>query len=54
MIRLIVDFALTHCLFVIAFALLLFGAGLAAFHMLPIEAYPDVANNYVDVITQWP
>ena len=54
MIRQIVDFALTHRLFVVAFALLLFGAGLIAFHMLPIEAYPDVANNYVEVITQWP
>jgi cobalt-zinc-cadmium resistance protein CzcA len=25
-----------------------------AFHDLPIEAYPDVADNYVDIITQWP
>ena len=25
-----------------------------AFHNLPVEAYPDVANNYVEVITQWP
>jgi heavy metal efflux system protein len=24
------------------------------FHRLPVEAYPDVANNYVDVIAQWP
>src|SRR5215831_15092397 len=54
MIRRLVDFALTHRLFVIAFAVLLFGAGLVAFHTLPIEAYPDVANNYVEVITQWP
>ena len=54
MIRQIVDFALTHRLFVVAFMLLLFIAGLVAFHALPIEAYPDVANNYVDVITQWP
>src|SRR5215471_5712627 len=53
MIRQIVDFALSHRLLVIALALLLFGAGLVAFHMLPIEAYPDVANNYVEVITQW-
>ena len=22
--------------------------------ILPVEAYPDVANNYVQVITQWP
>jgi len=54
MIRRVVDFALTHRLFVVAFALLLFAAGSVAFHVLPIEAYPDVANNYVEVITQWP
>jgi len=27
---------------------------MVAFHHLPIEAYPDVADNYVEVITQWP
>src|SRR5947209_5522911 len=53
MIRQVVDFALAHRLFVVAFMLLLFIAGLVAFHALPIEAYPDVANNYVDAITQW-
>src|SRR5262252_3507127 len=54
MIRRVVDFALTHRLLVLALALLLFAAGILAFHVLPIEAYPDVANNYVEVITQWP
>src|SRR5690242_1095141 len=54
MIRRLVDFALTHRLLVIALALQLFAAGILAFHALPIEAYPDVANNYVEVITQWP
>jgi len=39
---------------VLAFALMLFAGGIVAFHDLPIEAYPDVADNYVDVITQWP
>src|SRR5262249_21474664 len=29
-------------------------AGIVAFHNLPIDAYPDVADNYVEVITQWP
>src|SRR5215470_412765 len=53
MIRTVVDFALNQRLLVIALALLLFGAGIVAFHTLPIEAYPDVANNYVEVITQW-
>jgi cobalt-zinc-cadmium resistance protein CzcA len=54
MIRRVVDFALTHRLFVLALALLLFAGGIVAFHNLPIEAYPDVADNYVEVITQWP
>jgi cobalt-zinc-cadmium resistance protein CzcA len=54
MIRRVVDFALDKRLFVLAFALLLVGAGIVAFHALPIEAYPDVADNYVEIITQWP
>src|SRR5262245_17230550 len=53
MIRRVVDFALNQRLLVVALALLLFAAGVVAFHMLPIEAYPDVANNYVGIITQW-
>jgi cobalt-zinc-cadmium resistance protein CzcA len=28
--------------------------GIISFRGLPIEAYPDVANNYVQIITQWP
>ena len=54
MIRRAVDFALDHRLFVLAFAALLLAAGVVAFKMLPIEAYPDVADNYVEIVTQWP
>jgi len=54
MIGSVVDFALDHRPFVLAFALLLFAAGIVSFHRLPVEAYPDVANNYVDIIAQWP
>src|ERR1700756_5890069 len=54
MIRGLVDFALNKRLLVLALALLLFVWGAISFHNLPIEAYPDVANNYVNVITQWP
>ena len=39
---------------VLAAALLLFGWGAISFHQLPVEAYPDVADNYVEIITQWP
>ena len=54
MIRRVVDFALNNRLLVLAFALLLFAAGIVSFKRLPIEAYPDVADNYVEIITQWP
>jgi heavy metal efflux system protein len=53
-IRGLVDFALNNRFAVLAAALLLFVWGMVSFHNLPIEAYPDVANNYVQVITQWP
>ena len=49
-----VDFALKNRFLVLAIALLLFVWGAISFHQLPVEAYPDVANNYVEVITQWP
>jgi len=54
MIRRLVSFALTHQLMVVSGALLLIVWGLISFHNLPVEAYPDVANNYVEIITQWP
>jgi len=54
MIRRVVDFALGNRLLVLAFAIMLFAGGIVAFRDLPIEAYPDVADNYVEVITQWP
>jgi heavy metal efflux system protein len=54
MIRRIVDFALGNRLLVLGLALILFAGGIVSFERLPIEAYPDVADNYVEVITQWP
>jgi cobalt-zinc-cadmium resistance protein CzcA len=54
MIRNLVDFALNNRFMVLAAAVLLFVWGAISFHNLPVEAYPDVANNYVEVITQWP
>ena len=35
-------------------AILLFVWGGISFHELPVEAYPDVADNYVEIVTQWP
>src|ERR1700680_3155640 len=54
MIRRVVDFALENRILVVAAALLLLAWGAISFHQLPVEAYPDVANNYVEIITQWP
>ncbi len=54
MIQGIVDFALREKLLVAFIGLVLMLGGGLAFHNLPIEAYPDVANNWVQIITQWP
>jgi cobalt-zinc-cadmium resistance protein CzcA len=54
MIRGLVDFALNNRFVVLSAALLLFIWGMIAFHNLPVEAYPDVANTWVQIITQWP
>ncbi len=54
MIRAIVDFALNSRFVVLSMAVLLFIWGIISFHNLPVEAYPDVANTWVQVITQWP
>ena len=54
MIRAIVDFALNKKLLVLSAAALLVVWGAISFRNLPVEAYPDVANNYVEIITQWP
>src|SRR5215831_15851859 len=50
----ITHFALNNRFMVLAIAVVLLIWGAISFHTLPIEAYPDVANNYVSVITQWP
>ena len=54
MIRRIVDFALRERILVAAMTFLLLVWGVISFIKLPVEAYPDVANNWVQVITQWP
>jgi len=54
MIRAVVDFAMDHRWLTLAFGTFLFVMGIIQFHNLNIEAYPDVANNYAWIITQWP
>jgi cobalt-zinc-cadmium resistance protein CzcA len=50
----LVDFALHQRFVTLALTLLLVSLGIVAFKRLPIEAYPDVADVEVDVITLWP
>lgn len=54
MIRALVDFALNNRLVVLGLAVVLFVGGIISFKKLPVEAYPDVANTWVQLITQWP
>src|ERR1700689_1628831 len=54
MIRKLVDFSLENRFLVLAAAVVLFVWGAISFHQLPVEAYPDVADNYVEIVTQWP
>src|SRR6202789_3379351 len=54
MIRSLVGFALNNRFIVLSIALLLFVWGIISFKQLPVEAYPDVGNTWVQVITQSP
>src|SRR5215470_2534331 len=54
MITRLIAFALHQRFVILALALLLVAVGIASFYRLPIEAYPDLADVQVDVITIWP
>ena len=54
MINYIVNFALRSKMLVLSLGILLLIWGIISFHRLPVEAYPDVADKYAWVITQWP
>ena len=54
MIKRIVSFALHQPLFVVLGMVLFIGGGIAAFRSLPIEAFPDVTDTQVNVITLYP
>jgi cobalt-zinc-cadmium resistance protein CzcA len=54
MIRYLIDFALRNRILALSIAVVLFIWGIVSLHNLPIEACPDVADTYAQVITQWP
>ncbi|BAW80479.1 metal transporter CzcA [Candidatus Nitrosoglobus terrae] len=54
MIKRIVSFSLNEPVFIWLGLILFIGSGLAAFHSLSIEAFPDVSDTQVSVITLYP
>src|SRR5215469_8312470 len=54
MIHKIVELALRRRWLVLSLGAGLLVWGVISFHRLPVEAYPDVASIYTNVITQWP
>ena len=54
MIARLIAFALHQRFITLALALLLTVGGIVSWWRLPIEAYPDVADVQVDIITIWP
>jgi hypothetical protein len=54
MIERIIAFALHQRFITVALALILTIGGIASYLRLPIEAYPDIGDVKVEVITRWP
>jgi len=50
----LIHFALHQRFITVALAIILTVSGVAAYYRLPIEAYPDVGDVKVEVITLWP
>src|SRR6202162_3400182 len=54
MIKKLVEFALRQPLFVVLGTVLFIGGGVIAFKNLPVEAFPDVTDTQVTVISLYP
>jgi len=50
----IIGFSLKNKYLVLVAAVLLIVSGIIIFMQMPIEAFPDVTNTEIDIITQWP
>ena len=50
----IIGFSLKNRWFILAAAAVLVVAGIITFKNMPIEAFPDVTNTEISIITQWP
>src|SRR3954468_11776909 len=54
MLNRIIDFTITNRGFVLMLALVLIGMGAYALYTIPVEAFPDLTNNQVVVVTEAP
>src|SRR5271168_3783211 len=54
LIRGIIGFSLKNKWFILAGAATLVVSGIITFRNMPIEAFPDVTNTEISIITQWP
>src|ERR1700761_2504733 len=52
--RAIIGFSLKNKYLILFLAGVLVVAGIITFLQMPIEAFPDVTNTEIDIITQWP
>src|SRR5580704_1562398 len=50
----IIGFSLKNRYFILFASCVLIVAGVITFKQMPIEAFPDVTNTEIDIITQWP
>ena len=50
----IIAFSLKNKYFILFAAAVLIVTGIITFKNMPIEAFPDVTNTEIDIITQWP
>jgi cobalt-zinc-cadmium resistance protein CzcA len=50
----IIAFSLKNKFFIFFFTVLAVIAGIVSFKHTPIDAFPDVTNTKVTIITQWP
>src|ERR1700745_1831520 len=53
-IKLIIGFSLKNRLFIFILTAVLIAAGVLSYLNTPIEAFPDVTNTQIKIITQWP
>ncbi len=53
-IKSVITFSLKNKFFVVFITLLVVAGGVVSFMNTPIEAYPDVTNTHIIIITQWP